>query len=197
MLWRRKWQPTPVFLPGESQARGSLVGCCLWGCTVRTKLKQLSSRSSWGLRCEYLWKGTSLVAQMVKNLSAMQETEVPSLGWKDPLEKEMATHSSILTWEILWTNSRISGRSLFYFSSKNIPVLGLMVHRDKFKETQILLAAHTTSLISEMLCPTYSTETQRRKLLLLQYKARTSLVVQRRRLCTPNAGGLGSIPGQI
>ena len=33
MLWRRKWQPTPMFLPGESQGRGSLVGCCLWGRT--------------------------------------------------------------------------------------------------------------------------------------------------------------------
>ena len=33
MHWRRKWQPTPVFLPGESQERGSLVGCRLWGCT--------------------------------------------------------------------------------------------------------------------------------------------------------------------
>jgi len=33
MLWRRKWQPTPVFLPGESQGRGSLVGCRLWGRT--------------------------------------------------------------------------------------------------------------------------------------------------------------------
>ena len=31
--WRRKWKPTPVFLPGESQGRGSLVGCRLWGCT--------------------------------------------------------------------------------------------------------------------------------------------------------------------
>ena len=31
--WRRKWQPTPVFLPGESQGRWSLVGCCLWGLT--------------------------------------------------------------------------------------------------------------------------------------------------------------------
>ena len=31
--WRRKWQPTPLFLPGESQGRGSLVGCCLWGHT--------------------------------------------------------------------------------------------------------------------------------------------------------------------
>ena len=33
MYWRRKWQPTPVFLPGESQAWRSLVGCCLWGLT--------------------------------------------------------------------------------------------------------------------------------------------------------------------
>ena len=32
-FWRRKWQPTPVLLPGESQGRGSLVGCRLWGCT--------------------------------------------------------------------------------------------------------------------------------------------------------------------
>ena len=33
MHWRRKWQPTPVFLPGESQGQRSLVGCCLWGLT--------------------------------------------------------------------------------------------------------------------------------------------------------------------
>ena len=40
---------------------------------------------------------------MVKSLSAMQETQVQSLGWEDPLEKEMATHSSILAWKIPWT----------------------------------------------------------------------------------------------
>ena len=45
----------------------------------------------------------SLVAEMVKNLSAVQETWVQSLGWEDPLEKEMATHSSILAWRIPWT----------------------------------------------------------------------------------------------
>ena len=39
----------------------------------------------------------------VKNFPAVQETWVPSLGWEDPLEKEMATHSSILVWEIPWT----------------------------------------------------------------------------------------------
>ena len=44
-----------------------------------------------------------MVAQMVKNLAAMQNTQVWSLGQEDPLEKEMAAHSSILAWEILWT----------------------------------------------------------------------------------------------
>ena len=47
--------------------------------------------------------GVFLVAQKVKNLSAMQETWVQSLGREDPLEKEMATHSSILAWKIPWT----------------------------------------------------------------------------------------------
>ena len=46
---------------------------------------------------------TSLVAQMVKNLPAMQDTQVRSLGQEDPLEKEMTTYSSILAWEIPWT----------------------------------------------------------------------------------------------
>ena len=40
---------------------------------------------------------------MVKRLSAMQETQVRSLGWEDPLEKEMEAHSSILAWKIPWT----------------------------------------------------------------------------------------------
>ena len=43
------------------------------------------------------------MAQMVKNLPAMQETQVQSLGQEDPLKKGMATHASILAWEILWT----------------------------------------------------------------------------------------------
>ena len=47
--------------------------------------------------------GASLVAQRVKNLPSMQETQVQSLGWEDSLEKEMATHSSILAWRIPWT----------------------------------------------------------------------------------------------
>ena len=50
-----------------------------------------------------IWKGASLVAQMVKRLPAVRETWVRSLGWEDPLEKEMATHSSTLACKIPWT----------------------------------------------------------------------------------------------
>ena len=53
------------------------------------------------LNVHILWLGASLVAQSVKNLPAVQETRVRSLGWEDPLEKEMATHSSVLAWKIM------------------------------------------------------------------------------------------------
>ena len=48
MHWRRKWQPTPVFLPGESQGRGSLVGCGLWGRTEsdRTEVTAAAAAAS-------------------------------------------------------------------------------------------------------------------------------------------------------
>ena len=48
-------------------------------------------------------KYSSLVAQIIKNLPAMQETRVQSLGWEDLLEKGIATHSTILAWRIPWT----------------------------------------------------------------------------------------------
>jgi len=44
-----------------------------------------------------------MVAQMVKNLPETEDTRVQSLGWEDPLEKEMATRSSIIAWKIPWT----------------------------------------------------------------------------------------------
>ena len=49
------------------------------------------------------WSGTSLLAQTIKHLPTMLETQVLSLVWEDPLESEMATHSSTLAWEIPWT----------------------------------------------------------------------------------------------
>ena len=62
----------------------------------RTRLKRLSSSSS------RLIVTVSQAAQMVKHLPTMWETQLRSLGWEDSLEKEMATHSSILAWEIPW-----------------------------------------------------------------------------------------------
>ena len=53
----------------------------------------------WSRLCQKV----SLVAQLVKNPPAMQETWVRSLGWEDPLEKGKASHSSILAWRIPWT----------------------------------------------------------------------------------------------
>ena len=56
-----------------------------------------------GVECGYILQQASLVAQRLKYLPVMRETWVRSLGWEDPLEKEMVTHSSILAWRILWT----------------------------------------------------------------------------------------------
>ena len=53
--------------------------------------------------CPLQYSLASLVAQLVKNLPAMQETWLGSLDWEDPLEKEKATHSNILAWRIPWT----------------------------------------------------------------------------------------------
>ena len=57
-----------------------------------------------------------MVAQRVENLPVMQEIQVRSLGWEDPLEKSMATHSSILAWKIPWTEE--PGRLQFSFCPK-------------------------------------------------------------------------------
>ena len=60
-----------------------------------------SAREEIGYPFQYSW--ASLVAQLVKNPTAMREIWVRSLGWEDPLEKGTVTHSSILAWRIPWT----------------------------------------------------------------------------------------------
>ena len=64
-----------IYLPNFTRVFNSMLHCNIWA---------------------------SLVAQMVKRLPTMSETWVQSLGWEDPLEKEMATHSSTLAWKIPW-----------------------------------------------------------------------------------------------
>ena len=89
--WRRAWQAIPVFLPGESHRQRSLEGYSP-GCQ-----KELDTTE--GIE--------QLVVQTVKNPPAMQGTQVQSLGWEDPLEKEMATHFPIPAWKIPWQRSLV------------------------------------------------------------------------------------------
>ena len=85
----------------------------------------------------------SLVAQRLKRLPAMWETWVRFLGWEDPLEKEMATHSSILAWRILWTeepgglqstgSQRVRhdwATSLFHLCILSLPIVNVMLHKE-------------------------------------------------------------------
>ena len=135
MHWRRKWQPTPVFLPGESQGRGSLVGCCLWGHTesdtTEATLQQQQQQESveeekktpkfwpeqlgrwchllrWGRlgRCE-----SKFHFEHVKYDRYRSTWICPDLihEWGRSREKEMATHSSILVWRIPWTEATAHG----------------------------------------------------------------------------------------
>ena len=94
--WRRKWQPTPVFLPGESHGQRSLVGCRLWGHTESGTTEATQQQQQ-----QVIKDFPSFSA--VKNLPAMQETQetvVQFLGQKEPLEEGMATHPSIQAWRI-------------------------------------------------------------------------------------------------
>ena len=71
---------------------------CLW---AEAAVKNSGAlEPDWGFGVHHPSYGASLIAQLVKNLPAVQETWVLSLGWEDLLEKEMATHSSVLAWEI-------------------------------------------------------------------------------------------------
>ena len=100
MHWRRKWQPTPVFLPGESQGRGAWWAAVYGVAQSRTQLKRLSSSS------RSLFQGASQMVLVVNNLAANTKYKRcrfnPWVG-EDPLEENMATHSSVLAWRIPWT----------------------------------------------------------------------------------------------
>ena len=82
---------------------------------------------------------TSLVAQMVKRLPTMRETQVQSLGQEDPLEKEMATHSSTLAWKIPWTEEH----------SRLLLSTGLQRIRHDWATSLSLIALQADSLPSE------------------------------------------------
>ena len=87
-----------LYLPSSSAGKESTCNAGDPGSIPRSGR---SAGEGIGYPLQYSW--ASLVGHLVKNLPAMQETWVRSLGWEDPLEKEKATHSSILAWRIPWT----------------------------------------------------------------------------------------------
>ena len=68
----------------------------------KQRLREVMQKSRLSLKVKISLLGTSLVAQRLKHLPGMQETRARSLGGEDPLEKELATHSSTLAWRIPW-----------------------------------------------------------------------------------------------
>ena len=96
MHWRRKWQPTPVFLPGESQGQRSLVGCRLWGHT-ESDMTEVTQQQQQQLSCWLNDKESTCNAGDPGSI----------LGQKDALERGMATHSSIAFWRISWTEEPV------------------------------------------------------------------------------------------
>ena len=100
MHWRRKWQPTPEFLPGESQGRESLVGCRLWGCRVGHDWSDLAAAAA------VPSLGASQVVLVVKNPPA-NAGDIRDAGSISGLGRspggEQGNHSSILAWRIPWT----------------------------------------------------------------------------------------------
>ena len=97
----------PIFLPFHSAhgvLKARISSSCvpkLRSCMFESAYCKAPNQGKYLDKCYNVW--ASLVAQRLKRLPAMQETWVRSLGWEDPLEKEMATHSSILAWRIPWT----------------------------------------------------------------------------------------------
>ena len=78
----------------------------------------------------------SLVAQTVKNLLVMQDTSVWFLGWEDPLEKGMATYSSILAWRIPWTESHPGRLQPMGLQQLTLTPPGILMSRDLPKQLQ-------------------------------------------------------------
>ena len=96
-----------VLLAGQRESLGQAVPDSDRCVAVRVSTFTPVSHTSKPFNCLFPLSGTSLIAQLVKNPPAVQETWVRSLGWEDPLEKGKATHSSVLAWRIPWTVSSV------------------------------------------------------------------------------------------
>ena len=97
------WNPNWTEINGVSFPDNSFVKESTCNAGDPGSIPGLGRSAGGGIGYPFLYSWASLVVQLVKNLSAMRETWVLSLGWEDPLEKGKATHSNILAWRIPWT----------------------------------------------------------------------------------------------
>ena len=100
ICWRKDRLPTPVFLGFPCGSAGKESAC---NSGDPSSISGLGKSTGEGTNYPLQYSWASPGAQLVKNLPAIRETWAWSLGWEGPLEKEMATHSSILAWRIPWT----------------------------------------------------------------------------------------------
>ena len=107
MHWRRKWQPTPAFLPGESQGRGSLVGCHLWGCT-ESDTTVILCLSHYGL-----FTGKSEVTSFLCS---------PTSRRRWPILEDPHLRNFISTWaQFGWSHPRLWVAAAIGWDSGNLP----------------------------------------------------------------------------
>ena len=104
MHWRRKWQPTPVFLPGDSQGRGSLVGCLLWGHTKSDMTEATSQQHS---KCFIFVKSVHLISviMVLPKLGHLQKDIQSKSTWKEKMS------CVPVFWRNLVTLSMLPGRT--------------------------------------------------------------------------------------
>ena len=91
----------------------------------------------------------TLVAQMVKNLPAVEETRVQSLGWEDPLEKGMATHASIVAWRTPWTEEPGGLQSMGLHSWTQLSDSHFHIHDNKNEKMQALVYGSRLCLLHQ------------------------------------------------
>ena len=127
---------------GRSRARSPV----LW-------ISHLAIERHWGsLIIPFLCLGTSLTAQLVKNLPAMQETWVGFLGQEDPMEKEVATHSSSLAWGIPWTEEPCGLQSMGSQRVRHVyPTLNLLSLNHRCSLSPWTVSNHTAPRIVDFL----------------------------------------------
>ena len=148
LLWIMHWclekeMATHSSILGQSHGQRSLVGYSPWSHKELDMTERLTyiyiyvMLFSKVFKFFFYWNIVDLVSQMVKSLPAMQETQIWSLGQKDPLEKRTATHSRIIAWEIPWTKE-----------SDDLQSMGLQrVRHDWMTNTFILLSQLNCSVM--------------------------------------------------